>query len=216
MTEQITPWQFHEFDGLDDWRVLFGGACAYFRTDSFETGVALIAAIGTLAEAANHHPDVDLRYAGVTVRMMTHEVDGLSGRDVELARQISMVAKELDIPAEPATPQAVRVSIDAVSIPEVMPFWRAVLGYEDLGDEELVDPRGRGPSIWFQRISEPREQRNRVHIDISVPHDQAEARVAAAVEAGGELVTDEHAPARWVLADAEGTEACVATWMGRD
>jgi 4a-hydroxytetrahydrobiopterin dehydratase len=62
----------------------------------------------------------------------------------------------------------------------------------------------------------PRPQRNRIHLDVSVPHDQAEARVAAALAAGGHLVTDQYAPAWWVLADAEGNEACVATWMSRD
>jgi 4a-hydroxytetrahydrobiopterin dehydratase len=99
-----------------------------------------------------------------------------------------------------------------------MPFWRAVLGYRDRGDspEDLIDPHGRGPSFWFQQMDAPRPQRNRIHIDVWVPHDQAEARIAAALAAGGHLVTDEHAPAWWVLADAEGNEACVAPWMSRD
>jgi 4a-hydroxytetrahydrobiopterin dehydratase len=84
-----------------------------------------------------------------------------------------------------------------------------------VGDEDLLDPRGRGPSLWFQQMDAPRSQRNRVHVDISVPHDQAEARVAAAIAAGGHLVSDEHAPAWWTLADAEGNEVDLATWMGR-
>ena len=61
-----------------------------------------------------------------------------------------------------------------------------------------------------------RTGRNRLHVDVSVPHDQAEARIAAALAAGGRLVTDQNAPTWWVLADAEGNEACVATWLGRD
>lgn len=216
MTEPITPRQFHEAVGVEDWRVLFGGACAHFRTGSFATGVALVDAIGKLADAANHHPDVDLRYAGVTVRLMTHEVDGLSQRDVELARQISAAARELDVPADPTAVQTVQVAIDALVGPGLRPFWRAVLGYEELGDEDLIDPYGRGPSFWFQEMDAPRPQRNRIHVDISVPHDQAEARVAAAIAAGGHLVTDRHAPEWWTLADAEGNEVDVATWMGRD
>src|SRR3990172_9279416 len=71
MTELITPRQFHEADGVEDWRVLFGGACAHFRTGSFAAGVALMDAIGRLADAANHHPDVDLRSDGVVVRLTT-------------------------------------------------------------------------------------------------------------------------------------------------
>lgn len=216
MTERITPRQFHEATGVEDWRVLFEGTCAYFGTGSFAAGAALVDAIGKLADAANHHPDVDLRYAGVTVRLITHSVGGLSERDVQLAQQISAAASELGVPADPAAVQSVQIAIDALVGPDVMPFWRVVLGYRELGDEDLVDPHARGPSIWFQEMDAPRPQRNRIHIDVSVPHDQAEARVAAAIAAGGHLVSDEHAPDWWTLADAEGNEVDVATMMGRE
>jgi 4a-hydroxytetrahydrobiopterin dehydratase len=215
MTERITARQFHESAGVEDWRALFSGACAHFRTGSFAAGVALVDAIGGLADAADHHPDVDLRYRGVTVRLWTHDIDGLSERDVGLARQISEAARRLGVPAAPADVQDVQIAIDALVGPDVVPFWRAVLGYRQVGDEDLLDPRGRGPSLWFQHMDAPRPQRNRVHVDISVPHDQAEGRVAAAIAAGGHLVSDEHAPAWWTLADAEGNEADLATWMGR-
>jgi pterin-4a-carbinolamine dehydratase/predicted RNA-binding protein with PIN domain len=108
MTERITPRQFHEAVGVEDWRVLFEGACAHFRTGSFATGVELVDVIGKLADAANHHPDVDLRYSGVTVRLSTHDVDGLSERDVELARQISAAAHALGVPADPTAVQTVQ------------------------------------------------------------------------------------------------------------
>jgi 4a-hydroxytetrahydrobiopterin dehydratase len=216
MTERITPRQFHEADGVEDWRVLFSGACAHFRTGSFATGVALVDAIGRLADAANHHPDVDLRYPAVTVRLVTHEVDGLSGRDVALARQISAAARELGVAADPAAVQDVQLAVDALVGTDVLPFWRAVLGYRDSGDDHLEDPRGRGPSLFVQDMESPRPQRNRIHVDLSVPHDQAEARVAAAVAAGGRVVNDANAPAWWTLADAEGNEVDVATWQGRD
>ncbi len=216
MTERITPRQFHEAAGVEDWRALFSGVCAHFRSGSFAAGVALVDAIGRLADAANHHPDLDLRYAGVTVRLRTHEVEGLSERDVELARQISAAARELGVPADPPAVQDVQIAIDALVGPQVVPFWRAVLGYREVSDEDLLDPRGRGPSLWFQQMDAPRPQRNRVHVDVSVPHDQAEARVAAAIAAGGHLVSDQYAPAWWTLADAEDNEVDVATWMGRD
>ncbi|WP_166870239.1 VOC family protein [Salinibacterium sp. ZJ450] len=216
MTERISSQQFHESPGVDDWRSVFGGAVAQFRTKNFTTGVKLVTAIGELADAANHHPDVDLRYGSVTVRVITHDVDGLSQKDVDLARQISAAAAGLGISARPAAVQTVQLTIDALEIEKVKPFWRAVLGYKELGDEDLVDPHGRGPSIWFQQMDVPRSQRNRIHVDVSVPHDEAEARIAAALAAGGHLVTDEFAPAWWTLADAEGNEADVATWQGRD
>jgi 4a-hydroxytetrahydrobiopterin dehydratase len=215
MSEEITRRQFHEAEGVDDWRVLGDGASARFRTRSFAKGVELVDAIGRLADTANHHPDVDLRYGSVAVRLFTHDVLGLTERDVELARQISAAARELGVEADPTAVQDVYLAIDAIVAQDVLPFWRAVLGYRQIG-EELADPHARWPSVWFQQMDAPRRQRNRIHVDIFVPHDQAEGRVAAAIEAGGRLVSDENAPAWWTLADAEGNEVDVATWMGRD
>jgi 4a-hydroxytetrahydrobiopterin dehydratase len=219
MPERITPQHFHESVGVEDWRVLTNVACAHFRTGSFATGVELVGVIGRLADTADHHPEVDLRNEGVTVRLTTTTPDHffwMSERDVELARQISAAAREVGVAADATAVQSVQVTIDALVHPDVMPFWRAVLGYRQVGDEDLLDPHSEGPPFWFQQMDAPRPQRNRIHIDVWVPHDQAEARVAAAIAAGGHLVTDRYAPAWWVLADAEGNEACVCTWMGRD
>lgn len=144
------------------------------------------------------------------------DVGGLSGRYVTLARQISAAARELDVAADPSAVQTVQLTIDALVGAEVIPFWRALLGYDEAGPEDLLDPHRRGPSFWFQDMDAPRSERNRIHVDVSVPHDQADARIAAAVAAGGHLITDRHAPAWWTLAAAEGNEADVATWMGRD
>jgi 4a-hydroxytetrahydrobiopterin dehydratase len=216
MTDQITAEQFHQAEGVDDWRVVFAGAGAHFTTGSFANGVALVDRIGALADAANHHPDVDLRYSAVAVRLISHDVGGLSKRDVALAQQISSAAKELGIGADPSMVQTVQVAIDAHVSADVMPFWRAVLGYSERGDEDLDDPRGSGPSLWFQQMRQPRTGRNRIHVDVSVPHDQARARVDAAIAAGGRLLNDKFAPAWWTLADAEGNEVDVASWQGRD
>ncbi len=215
MAEKITPGTFQAAEGVEDWRVVFEGACAQFRTGSFAVGVALVHEIGRLADAANHHPDVDLRYAAVTVRLWTHEVMGLTERDVALAQQISAAARDLGVPADPSAVQTVQIAIDALVSNDVMPFWRAVLGYKQVGDEDLLDPQHRGPAIWFQKMEEPRTDRNRIHVDVSVPHDQAEARVAAGVAAGGRIVFD-RSPAWWTLADPEGNEVDIACWMGRE
>jgi 4a-hydroxytetrahydrobiopterin dehydratase len=211
MSETIAPRRFHEFD----WRVVRNDACAHFRTGSFAAGVALVDAIGRLADATDHHPDVDLRSDGVTVRLRT-ESGRLGEREVELAQHISAAARELGVPADPTSLQIVQIAIDALVIPDVMPFWRAVLGYREVDDEDLIDPLFQGPPIWFQQMDAPRPQRNRIHIDVYVPHDQAEARVAAALAAGGHIVSDEHAPGWWTLADAEGNEVDVAPWPDRD
>ena len=101
MIERISSEQFREAAGVEDWRVLSDVASAHFRTGSFATGLALVNAIGELAEAADHHPDIDLRYADIIVRLTTHAIDGLSERDVNLARQISAAARALNVPATP-------------------------------------------------------------------------------------------------------------------
>ena len=221
MSDQITARQFHEADGVEDWRVVGEGACTYFRTGSFAAGARLVHAIGELAGLEDHHPDLDVRSEGVTVRLITitSEYFGLSERDVELAREISVAARELGLPADASAVQTVQVSIDALVIPEVLPFWRAVLGYqnrEDSPDEDLIDPRGRGAPFWFQRMGAPRPQRNRIHVDLCLPHDEVARRLAAALAAGGHVVSDAAAPAFVVLADAEGNEICLTTWQGRD
>ena len=211
MAERISPRQFHASDGVEDWRVLFDGAKTYFVTGSFAKGVELVDTIGRLADAANHHPDIDLRYTGVTVTLFTHEVGDISDRDLTLAQQISIAARELGIAADPSRVQTLQISIDALVIPEVLPFWGAVLGYDRFGDEDVVDPLSRGPWVTFQQMDKPRPQRNRIHIDVSVPRDQAEARIAAAL-AGGHIVTEAFAPNWWTLADAEGNEVDIAPW----
>ena len=219
-SDRITAREFHDSDGVEDWRVLLATAQTLYRTGSFTAGVELVDAIGELADAADHHPDVDLRYGSVTVRLTSHDVGGLSRRDVALARQISAAARELDLRADPGAVQELEIAVDTLVGSAVQPFWRAVLGFAEGAPElpapELRDPAAHAPAFWFQQMDAPRPQRNRIHVDVTVPHDVAEARVTAAIAAGGHLVSDERAPAFWVLADVEGNEACVCTWQARD
>src|SRR5215210_560074 len=102
MTDRLSPQQFHESEGVGDWRVLGDGACAYFRTGSFASGARLVQAIGEVPGVDDHPPDVDVRHDGVTVRLLTIADDyyGMSTRDVELARQISAVAQGLGLAAD--------------------------------------------------------------------------------------------------------------------
>jgi 4a-hydroxytetrahydrobiopterin dehydratase len=222
MTDRITLRQFHESEGVEDWRVLENGACAFFRTGSFAAGARFVDAISELSDLEEHHPDVDVRHNGVTVRLITITDDyyGMSQRDVELARQISAVAREQGVSPDPSAVQTLSVIPGAPVPAEVMPFWRAVLGYEPRGDspgEDLIDPHSRGPSFWFEQMRERRpDGGGAIHVAIWVPYEQAEARVAAAVAAGGRIVRDQFAPAWWTLADAVGNEADIATTMSRD
>ncbi len=209
----LSAQEFTASEGVEDWRVLGDSVYAFFRTESFATAARLVQAIAELpAIDADHRPDVDVRHEGVTIRLSTipvgHFFCGHSEKDVDIAQQVSAAARELGIPADPARVQHIQVSIDALAIPDVMPFWREALGYEFRRDtdEDVVDPRGRGPSFWFQQMDAPRPQRNRIHVDIAVPPDQAETRIAAVLAAGGRRA-DPNRP--WILSDPEGNEVCL-------
>lgn len=213
MVEPISTKSFHELVPGDTWHRVYGGATAYFATGSFDKGVELIGEITRLADAANHHPDVDLRYPGVTVRIMTHEISDLSERDAALAVQISDAAHRLGIEPDPSQIHTVELAIDAMDIPAVLPFWQAALGYRRRGEVTLVDPRGIGPSVWFQQMDAPRPQRNRIHLDQALSRPLAMQRIEAAVAAGGHVVNDRFAPHWWTLADPEGNEVDIAPWV---
>jgi 4a-hydroxytetrahydrobiopterin dehydratase len=211
--------EFRESEGMDIWPVLADGATTFFGTDSLATSARFVEGIARLAGAAKHAPDIDVRADGVTVRLLTRADDwwGMSQRDVALARQIASAAEDLGLSADPSVVQSVEpIVVGAVDIERVMPFWAALMGYErrpDSPEEDLVDPRRRGPGIWFERIAEHGSERNGMHVAVWVPFDQAEARVAAAVAAGGTVIYDRLAPAWWTLADPEGNEADISTSM---
>jgi 4a-hydroxytetrahydrobiopterin dehydratase len=217
----ITPQAFQKSDGLEDWRVLGDGACAFFATSSFADGARLVQAIGGLSIADGPYPDVDLRPDGVTVRVVTMRDGyfGMTTRDAEVARQVSAAARQLGFTAEPSALQSLLVIPGATDTAAVMPFWRAVLGYDPRPaspDEDLIDPRNRGAAFWFEKMEEPRgDGGGAVHIAVWLPQEQAEARVAAALAAGGRMVRDDFAPAWWTLADAAGNEADVASIAAR-
>jgi 4a-hydroxytetrahydrobiopterin dehydratase len=211
----LTAADFATIDGLDDWRYLLGAIHAEFRAGSYLAAAELVRSIAALAEAEDHHPEIDVRWPDrVHVALTTHAVDGLSDVDVDVARTISVLALQAGATGEPLTPQVLEVGIDTMDAASIRPFWAAVMGYRDQKGT-LVDPLGRGPAIWFQEMIEPRPQRNRVHLDITVAHDAAESRVAAAIAAGGTLVSAEFARSWWILADADGNEVCVCTWQDR-
>ena len=220
--EPITVREFLETEGLEDWRVTSDGALAFFRTASFSESVELVRAIGEAIEAGGHQPDIDIREDGVTARLITvtDKLYGMTAADVELARKISAAAREQGLSADPSVLQSLLVIPGAPNIAEVMPFWQAVLGYQrrpDSPDEDLIDPHNRGPAFWFEQMEQPHSpEGGAIHLAVWMPYEQAEARIGAALAAGGHLVRDDFAPAWWTLADAAGNEADVATPRHRD
>ncbi len=203
--------------GLDDWRLLAQALHARFLTGDFVTGLAFVTAVAEAAERANHHPDVTLTYPWVDLKLVSHDVSRVTQRDLDLARRISEIARERGLDAAPAATTEIELALDTADVAAVGPFWAALLtGTPDArrGDD-VVDPHGRVPLLWFQDTDAHETPRQRFHIDLWVPHDLAEERIAAAVAAGGRVVDDGNAPSFVVLADPEGNRACVCTCLER-
>ena len=218
------------------WRLVLGELRTEVRTGSLPLA-ADVAARAASAAGADGHLRLDVRDDRVMLALQTAAAGWVTERDVELARNISTMVDQLRLETvsgvggdgsggdggggDGRSVQVLEIGIDALDAAAIRPFWRAVLGYVDEPGQPgswggLVDPLGQGPAVWFQRMDAPRPQRNRIHFDVSVPHDEAERRIQAALAAGGTLLSDAEAPAFWVLADAEGNEACVTTWQGRE
>jgi 4a-hydroxytetrahydrobiopterin dehydratase len=211
------------------WRYVLGLARTCVPVDSLaqaaDVAARVVAAGGPDADG---HLWLDVRPDRLVLSAGSLATGSMTTRDIELVRRISTVVTELGLVSSPGigsgaprSVQVMEIAIDALDIASIRPFWKAVLGYADEAGPPspgggLVDPIGQGPTIWFQQMTEPRPQRNRIHFDVSVPHDEASGRIQATLAAGGTLLSDAEAPAFWVLADAEGNEACVTTWQGRD
>lgn len=195
---------------------MFDELHARFGTADFASALELVNRIGAAAEEANHHPDLGLTWGRVDVRLSSHDVGGLTQRDVRLARAISGIAADLGAAARTGGLTALELALDTPDIEAIRPFWAAVLGY-DLGGnpDEIVDKSGTRPTIWFQE-SAGGEAPQRWHLDVRVPPEVAGERIGAALAAGGTLVSDDTAPAFVVLADAQGNRACITTWQGRE
>ena len=214
--EQLTSQQILDAR-LDDWRKLAQALHARFRTGDFVTGLKFVTAVAEAAEAANHHPDVRLTYPLVELTLISHDVGAVTQNDIDLAQRISGIAREQGIAAEPDAVTLLELALDTAEPAAAGPFWAAVLtgSTTSLTGDDVVDPSGRVPLLWFQHTEPHETPRQRFHIDLWVPHDVAEERIAAAVAAGGRVVDDTEAPSFVVLADPEGNKVCVCTFLGR-
>lgn len=204
-------------EGLDGWANLLGGLQTRLHTPDFATGLALVNAIGAAAEEMNHHPDLDLRYSHVDVRISSHDVGGITDRDIRLARTVSSIAADAGVELDRKVAK-LELGLDTPAMRSVLPFWAAVLAAPvpdgSRPDDEVRDPAGALPTVWFQKSGDE-EPRQRWHPDLWIDPAEVEPRIEAAVAAGGTLVSEAAAPRFWVLADPEGNQVCLCTWQDR-
>jgi 4a-hydroxytetrahydrobiopterin dehydratase len=198
-------------EGVDDWVVLHSGPTAVFRVGSLSEATCLAEAVAKASGIAGAGVLLTLTDAGVTVRL-SRDLWNLEPRHVELARAVSAVAREQGAVPDRAAVQEVQVAIAAKHDAIDVAFWRAVLGYLPMADDNAVDPLGHGSTVWMQELDRGKPLRHAMHIDVSVAREHVKARLEAAVAAGGRIIDESHAPAHWTLADRAGNRVCICAW----
>ena len=214
---------------LTDWRKLAQGLHARYVVDDFGTGARFVAAVGEAGDALGHHPRVSIGKGYVDLKLITddaiyrddegteHVIEWVTQQDVDLARRITELATDHEVDADPASVSHIELGLDTAHSATIAPVWAALLtgnaeaqGHGSPSDE-IRDATGRVPNLWFGDADEHETPRQRFHIDVWVPPEVAEQRIAAAVTAGGIVVDDSQAPSYTVIADQDGNKACVCT-----
>lgn len=211
-SDLISAAEFHRAEGVSDWRVTATGPQAVFTATSLSHAAGILGPLVAAAEQFGIFPDVDVRPEGVVVRVPYRSPDGIPGAAGEFAAAVSRAAADLQLTPEPSLAQSVGIYVAQHSQADARPFFMAALGYEAFGDTDAVDPLRCGPQLAFNPIRGDSAARGRTHFDVFVAADRAQARVEAALAAGGRLVDDSHAPAWWSLASPDNHGVDIASW----
>ena len=200
-------------DDVDDWVVLHGGATAAFRVGSMGDAARLAQAIAGMTGVADAGAVLTITGSRLTVRV-TRDMWFLEPHHVDLARAISAVARTHGATPEPESVQEVQLAVAAKADQADLAFWRAVLGYAPMSPDNGVDPLAHSSTVWMQELDAAKPLRHAMHVDVSVGKGQGRARLAAALAAGGRIVTQsqEH----WTLSDRAGNRVCIAVWPAGD
>jgi hypothetical protein len=144
------------------------------------------------------------------------DAHGLQGDFTDLAGRVQTVARELGATADPGLPRFAQLFLDAADVTALRAFWVAALGYSQdrrAGVSDIHDPRRLNPVLVFQELdaseTERRRQRNRIHLELAVPSDLAQARLTTTMAAGGRLLDESEG--RWRVADPEGNELVIVS-----
>ncbi|BDZ43630.1 hypothetical protein GCM10025865_29290 [Paraoerskovia sediminicola] len=212
--------------GLTEWRKLAQGLHARYGVEGFNAGARFVAAVADAGDELGHHPRVSMGRTYVDLKLSSddavyreddgteHVVEWVTQQDVDLARRITEIAAAHGLVAQPGSVSVIELGLDARSA-TVAPVWAALLtgqaesqGHGSPSDE-IRDATGRVPNLWFGDLDEDAAARQRFHVEVYVAPEVAEARIAAAVAAGGTVVDDSDAPGLTVVADQDGNTGVV-------
>lgn len=207
---------------LTDWRKLAQGLHARYLVSDFGTGVRFVAAVSEAGDALGHHPRVSIASGYVDFKLVTDDaiyrdddgteyvIEWVTQQDIDLARQITAIAAEHKVEADPASVSVIELGLDTARSATIAPVWAALLtgnadsqGHGSPSDE-IRDALGRVPNLWFGDAPADDTPRQRFHVEVYVAAEAAEHRIAAALAAGGTIVDDSDAPALTVIADQDG------------
>ncbi len=209
---------------LTDWRKLAQGLHARYLVNGFGAGANFVAAVGQAGDEFGHYPLVSMSNGHVDLKLISdnaiyrdeegaeHVVEWVTQQDVDLARRITEIATDHDLDADPAAVSMIELGLDTAHSATIAPVWSALMtgdpesqGHGSPSDE-IRDPTGRVPNLWFGDNEEEEGQRQRFHVEVYVAPEVADQRIAAAIAAGGTVVDDSHAPFLIVIADQDGNK----------
>ena len=203
--------EFLRAEGVEDWVVLHGGAAAVYVVESLAAAARLAEAVAGVDGVEESGALLTMSGTRLSVRL-ARGVERIEPHHLEMARAISAVAGQHGAVADRAAVQEVQIAVAARPAELDVGFWRAVLGYDPLAEDNGVDPLGHGSTFWVQDLDPAKPLRHAMHLDVSVAREHAEERLAAALAAGGRVVDDSTAPEAWILADPAGNKVCIAAW----
>ena len=204
---------------LTEWRKLAQGLHARYLAD-FGAAARFVTAIGGAGDEIGHHPKALIGAGHVDLKLSSddaiyreddgteHVVEWVTQQDVDLARRITQIAADHGLPADPASVSVVELGLDTPDSAVIAPVWAALMtGDADAQgrgtpSDEIRDAGGRVPNLWFGDAQSDMTAQ-RFHLEVYVPLEVREERIAAAIAAGGTVVDDSESPGLTVIADQD-------------
>lgn len=210
---------------LPDWRKLAQGLHARYLVEDFARAATFVSAIASAVTVTAHQPRVRIGDGHVDLEVVSADaiyrtddgeefvVEWVTQRDVDLARSISKIAAQHHLRADPRAVSEVEFGLDTADAGRIAPVWAMVLTGDPRAQgrgtpgEEIRDETARVPNLWFG--DDPGQVRPRFHVEVYVPAEVVQERIAEAVAAGADVVDGSQSPGMTVLADQDGNHAVI-------